>query len=183
MRWLMIGILALMSFTYPGKTAERISWNEHVKLSWSDFQGRPSAHDAFHAQAHCELDAGFTFDGATADINVTAYFLPKASWTIITTDSLLLDHEQLHFTIAELFARKLRKMLLQHFINGDDMKVAFDACFDSVNAEMQNMQNRYDVATNHGLDHSEQMQWQKNVHHQLDILSEYSDSHFAVILQ
>ena len=44
------------------------------------------------------------------DCNIETFFYPESSWYIPeTANEVILSHEQLHFDISELFARKMRE--------------------------------------------------------------------------
>ena len=83
----------------------------------------------------------------------------------MTLDRQLLDHEQLHFDLAEIAARKIRKRF-------EDFK---DGCFDArdtepiqamvaeVDRELQEEQHRYDRETAHGVNVRMQDQWNRKI--------------------
>ncbi|MEO5742874.1 MAG: DUF922 domain-containing protein, partial [Vicinamibacterales bacterium] len=80
-------------------------------------------------------------------------------------DIQLLDHEQLHFDIAEVMVRKIRARF-EGFKNacadagGTDpiQQIVADA-----DREFQEEQQRYDRETSHGVDARAQQQWKRKV--------------------
>ncbi len=62
----------------------------------------------------------------------------------------LLAHEQLHFDITELFARKLRKAMVEFdFENSRNLRAALQALYKKTEMERALMQKKFDVETKH----------------------------------
>ena len=93
---------------------ERFTWENHPTLSWDDFRGTSEKFEPGVAAAtHSGLTVASICKGGTLDVWVTAYFSPTRSWVRPNRkDLLLLEHEQGHFDITELYARKLRQAIL-----------------------------------------------------------------------
>lgn len=104
----------LIGFDYDNKISEseddKILWGEKI-VEWEDFQGVPPS------------DRNTTIGAITTTIinvsqpilkdnalkmKVHCYFLKNESWTVVY-DDYSLAHERLHFDIAEIHARKIRK--------------------------------------------------------------------------
>lgn len=89
---------------------DEILWSKNRKLTWEDFKGIPDRTDSL-------IVAGTTstikFEYSTTKNMITNYklesiFIKSKSWSV-TNSVQLLAHEQLHFDITELYARKIRK--------------------------------------------------------------------------
>ena len=77
----------------------------------------------------------------------------------------LLDHEQLHFDIAELAARRLRTRF-EDFKDGcaePGGVESIQAMVVEIDRELQEEQSRYDRETNHGADARTQDRWRRRV--------------------
>lgn len=91
-----------------------IVWSNDRKLIWEDFTGIPDtteSHPILTTVAVTSSVIKFEYD--TKNNMVIKYklepiFIKSKSWTI-TNDIRVLAHEQLHFDITELYARKIRK--------------------------------------------------------------------------
>jgi predicted secreted Zn-dependent protease len=79
----------------------------------------------------------------------------------------LLAHEQLHFDIAEVFARKLRLKLSQLSYSPENYQEKMDGVFEKILAEMEEIHDRYDRETEHGLDEKAQQKWAQMVEKKL----------------
>ena len=86
----------------------------------------------------------------------------------------MLNHEQLHFDIAELFARKLRKELEKPRFTTASTEEIFSAVA-SFNMELDKMQKRYDNETNHYRNKKKQKKWEIYVGEELAKLTDKED--------
>jgi hypothetical protein len=141
-----------------GQTASRaLTWAEHPRLSWNDFHGRarrntgePSAVTATGFRVQLECREG------TLDIHVEAEFYGNSSWVKEARKSVeLLRHEQVHFDITELYARKLRKAIREARIGCEDDRRAEAAgkkIFEQLDREWEREEKEYDAETRDGTD-------------------------------
>ncbi|MBF4515784.1 hypothetical protein IRZ71_05495 [Flavobacterium sp. ANB] len=87
------------------KDDDIIPWS-NKKLTWDDFQGVPDTTEAFtKALTHSVIN--FKYYNTYTYI-IQTNFIKSKSWTV-TAHKQTLDHEQLHFDITELYARKIRR--------------------------------------------------------------------------
>ncbi len=149
-----------------------ILWNSSRDLNWSDFQSNQSrAGQGFYAYTHCTIT--FQYDwkkvGSTYKMvhDVNAYFVPNRSWSYAAKrTSALLKHEQLHFDITELHARKMRKAF-DNYTFKNSYQRDIQNIFDKLTAENQKMQQQYDSQTNHSINKASQAKWEKFVQSEL----------------
>ncbi|MFI5140330.1 MAG: DUF922 domain-containing protein, partial [Sphingobacteriales bacterium] len=105
-------------------------------------------------------------------VTVKALFYPKDSWKSNWIDDALLAHEQKHFDIVELYARKLRKQLSEIKVhNEEDAQHKLDSVHKIIDAEMDAFQDKYDDETNFSMAHDEQISWIKKIDAAIDNLS------------
>ena len=145
--------------------AQQIVWSE-TKLTWKDFTKR-AGHKEFYKSF---TNAGISFfldeKNDIITIEVIAYFNPEESWVHRDfQNDVLLNHEQLHFDITELYARRMRYQMAQ-YIGMDAEEFARKNLVDKVKKiykdqynEMQDEQRRYDAETAHGTNDKEQEKW------------------------
>lgn len=96
--------------------SNKIIWNQDKKLEWKDFTGvlDPNLFGNALTSYKIEIIPENVLVDAEDNIQnyenltVVAKFYKDKSWATSRTDGLL-AHEQLHFDIAELYARKIRK--------------------------------------------------------------------------
>ncbi len=134
-----------------------LKWGQHPALSWTDFKGRarrdtgePSAvtDTGFRAQFECRNGA--------LEIRVEAEFYPNSSWVIARRKSAeLLRHEQGHFDLTEVYARKMKKAIGEAKIGCEDDRRAEAAgkrIFDRLDQEWEEAEKQYDGETRDGTD-------------------------------
>jgi len=158
----------------PTDTGNKIRWAENHRLTWDYFQGAvdPDRHPNTQAIAMVAIELQTTIKDFLVEFEATSFFVKDGSWTINTTSSYVLNHEQVHFDISEVFARKLRKRLSQmHGLTHRNIKQKVHAVYQEVQLAHDNFQERYDLETNHSKNHRMQEKWNKLVG---DLLEQYS---------
>ncbi len=142
---------------------EEQPWNVNRSLSWSDFRG-PIDQDS---NAAATTASGISYSFSTysqkgemkVDYNVQAFFYPTKSWykPDLCTD-VTLSHEQLHFDISELFARKMnREMAVTAFTKS--VKAEVKSIYRKTLRELNSFQNIYDTETNFSRNLAAQQEW------------------------
>ena len=149
----------------PAKVvAPPIVWSATRPLTAADFKARaPFAPQAALTVADLKANAGckdYVFAGG-----VQATFDPNTSWIKDpkTLTPALLRHEQLHFDIAELNARRLRQKISLTKFDCLKLQPAFDNLTKPTYRLWAAEENRYDGETNHGLNAAKQALWEKQV--------------------
>ena len=82
-----------------------------------------------------------------------------------------LRHEQLHFDITELFARKLRKFLSQREYKCDEVE-ELEEIITVFLDEWRDLQKKYDLETHYSLSEGMQENWMKYVD---ELMTYYED--------
>lgn len=154
--------------------ATEISWDKDRKLSWSDFTGVPP-HDAYYSaisatyieeEHRCGEDGSFYYD-------VKSVFVKDLSWTQDHHSEALLHHEQKHFDLTELYARKLRKLFatLENpcRIPMEDLQRIIHQLLN----DMEKAHHIYDEMTVHGLNKTQQKVWDDMIANSLLQLDAY----------
>lgn len=111
---------------------------------------------------------------ADSCMNVLTVFSKKHSYTGDTTRAGLLMHESIHFDIAELFARYLRKDLLDLSQKEDYTLDQYLALRDSLFDAASNYQELYDDETVYGLNRKEQQKWGEHIKNEMEKWKDYS---------
>ncbi len=165
---LLIGALLI----FDNQEEEVVLWDSDFKLQWSDFKGKPQ-----NDRAAAVTSSGLTYrfsttkrnnDVVSVDFVVSSYFYPNKSWyRPEVCDAIILSHEQLHFDITELFARKFRKRLQEaKFTN--NVKAEVKAIYKQINIELNDFQNLYDLETNFSRNREQQLLWNKKIANALE---------------
>ncbi|MHA6279935.1 DUF922 domain-containing protein [Salinimicrobium sp. CAU 1759] len=172
--------LLLISFGAQAQLdEERVGWKDNA-LTWKDFKATPDPTSPFSANTASGISYGWSMKGSATgkeySYEVSSFFIPGKSWVKDGSASPnLLAHEQLHFDITELFARKLRKALAEFdFDNSRNLKADLQALYKNAEQERALMQQQFDVETRHSMNEAAQLEWQKYIKEELRKLEKFS---------
>ncbi len=158
---------------------ERLGWEEDA-LTWSDFKGAPDPKSPFSANTSSGISYSWSMKGSATgkeySYEVISFFIPGKSWVKnVNPSTNLLAHEQLHFDITELHARKLRKALVEFDFEGArNLKVDLQALYKKAEMERATMQKKFDMETGHSMNEAAQLEWQKFIKEELKKLDGFS---------
>ncbi|MBA3830002.1 MAG: hypothetical protein H0X33_13760 [Taibaiella sp.] len=166
--YLCIGLPSVYAAYDVTTTHSQITWDHHHKLSWDDFKGAipPDAVDNMAAATYCGIgiDAAQVEPGKTPVVNVYNTFYITRSWVRPDAhNSEILEHEQGHFDLCELYTRKLKKQLQGILLQGADFKLVLKNLYEQVNAEYEIPQQVYEAQTSHGMNIREQKKWDNRI--------------------
>lgn len=151
---------------------DQLSWNEFYKLQWDDFQGEPDKHSLGDAGTAVKIRAKPFLVKNRIRYDVVASFNRKKSWARDKSASLL-AHEQLHFDIAELYARKIRKKISELSDRGVNDISVYNAAIQQLLLESNEADEQYDMETLHGALSKKQTAWTAKVKNELAALQRY----------
>lgn len=146
---------------------EAIPWSPDLKLQWENFKGRPFK----TAWASAVTASGISYEFSSVEnngrielnIKIGTYFYPDQSWyQPKLCDAVILSHEQLHFDISELYARKMRKRLAKATFT-KNVKAEIKNIYKSVLKELSKFQKKYDYETNFSRNLQQQLLWNKKI--------------------
>lgn len=166
----------LLLLTYAPEN--QLAWDANYRLSWSDFKGEPQEKVDAVAITASGLSSSFsarTTSTALVDYkaSVIAHFYPDKSWYKPgKVNEIVLAHEQLHFDITELNARKLRKNITDSNFT-IDIKSEMNHLVDQANKDLEVMQELYDSQSDFSMDVGSQKKWQLYISEELERLSNY----------
>lgn len=153
---------------------DEIKWQSDFRLQWSHFKGKPDRTSNMDALTESGITFNWSCDWRGFQVTAYAIFVPTGSWVKDPTSNLL-AHEQAHFDITEVHARKLRKFFAQ---NPDPCrlgKAGIERAAQNIIQASYAMQNEYDLATNHGENSRTQKEWQSKIAFQLGELDEFAE--------
>lgn len=148
-----------------------IVWNSTYKLTWNDFQGKTDSINFGKAKTSYRIriipkevtvdenDNIYGYEKMT----VQAEFDKKNSWSMAKFDTIVLNHEQLHFDIAELFARKVRKQFYENKVAQKAKYETYWSGYTKLWNECKKLQREFDYETNHGRNKEQNKLWKELV--------------------
>lgn len=160
---------------------DAIVWAQRRPLAWSDFKGpAPAEVGPVAAQTSYALLHGAGCTGSKFEFRVVAAFVPDKSW--VRTSMLrspaestrALRHEQTHFDITEVHARRLRRYYTElmapcRIASGD-----LAAAASRIGRDEKAAQAQYDAETDNGRTTAQQTRWDKDISSQLTALAKYA---------
>lgn len=164
------------TIVYVGDT---IYWHPQHRLTWNDFRGRPNR--GGNTVALTSSGLGIVYRSQRSGppiIDVQCVFYGDNSW--VKDDGrtdYILQHEQLHFDITELFARELRRRINQ-LPEKQRTWQNVQRLYTTVNRECDAMQIRYDGQTHHSTDENSQFAWFNWVNDNLDRSATFASNGF-----
>ncbi|MGV0996424.1 hypothetical protein [Empedobacter falsenii] len=91
----------------------KILWTKDVKLKLEDFRNKVPKHNDKLAESLLSIEYSYQItEGRAPTFTVKTYFIKDSSW-IKLKDENTLRHEKLHFDMAELYTRKMRRDIKQ----------------------------------------------------------------------
>lgn len=156
---------------------DSIRWSASRPLRWANYLAKPQIVSGASAMTAYVISYA---DGCTADLyahDIVAAFLPERSWVksdlLFRGGDLALQHEQTHFDIGELHARKIRKALDGLVKPCEMTDQARGKVVITFLQEDRDRQARYDAQTRYGTDARRQLDWVRQVQRELEVLKAF----------
>lgn len=150
-----------------------IDWSTEQKLTWKDFKGHPDKNSTNAALTSSSINIEFGYNSTGLKYNIKCRFDKNLSWGRIKNDYIL-AHEQGHFDIAEIHARKLHKALKAYKFNSRTVSKDVNGIYNSIMKEHHEYQSNYDQETNYSRNSGNQNLWYDKISEALDSLKEFS---------
>jgi hypothetical protein len=141
---------------------EMIPWRNQRKLNWEDFLSAPQKQGDAVASTSTSLGISYQVKNGVLTYTITCNFSKKKSWGLLKTEYIL-AHEQAHFDITELHARKLYEALYHYEFNAETVKKDIAAIYEKIVAEKETMQEAYDSETDHSRKRRAQYDWLERI--------------------
>lgn len=109
-----VGFITLLSFSFVKD--DFILWQENKKLKIQDFKADNKDTVKVNRQQFLGAISAIRIEyssfqrnkNSVPEFSIKTYFDPNESWMLLKNDYVL-QHEQIHFDLTELYARKMRK--------------------------------------------------------------------------
>jgi hypothetical protein len=150
-----------------------IDWNASRKLTWEDFKGPIDAESKNAALTSSSINIEFGFDDEGLEYSIKCSFNKQKSWVRVHNNEVL-AHEQGHFDLAELHARKLFKAMKGYKFNAKSVSDDVNKIYDSLMNVHHAAQNLYDQETDYSRNKVKQEEWQKKIADDLKALQQFA---------
>ena len=156
---------------YSKQDADTVYYSKARPLTWDDFKGNLSSSKyAAYIYPDFAYNEDVSVKNRVIQVNfVVRVFLAKsASWVNnLSKNSYILNHEQRHFDIQKIFGEKFKNDLKAEKLTPDNYEGIVNVQYLETRREIHRMQEKYDDETNHGLNASQQVYWDKFIDEQL----------------
>ncbi len=164
-----------------------IVWSAKNKLRWENFKGNPEKKGSHTAITATHIDLEFEINKDTLFVYIYSIMNPDASWVMRLDKNQhpsvnLLKHEQAHFDICEIFARKLRRSIIGVKIKEENVNTELTKLDELNDSAMHWYQVIYDRETGHSSILTKQKEWEKKVIKELEELEAYSEPELRIAL-
>ena len=160
---------------------EAVQWSASRPLTWDDFQGVPPTGDPERvAETAYTLLHAVNCRGRVFQFRAVAAFLPRQSWvrpsvrSNATQSVRSLSHEQTHFNLTEVYARRIRRYFAELQDPCLKSEREIEAQADQLIREESAAQRRYDDETSHGRIGATQNRWDADTVKQIADLQRYA---------
>lgn len=161
-------------FTSEGPVIE---WESDLKLKYSDFKADKKGSPGF-AVATTASAFGYRIDDTDGKISgsvFVVFYCNKSWWNRNYLLDEVLEHEQLHFDICELYGRKLYQEIIS-LRNSNRLSIKnINKVYLKLEKQYSNYQDKYDEETDHSTNGQQQRLWNKKIKKQLAAMSGYSN--------
>jgi Bacterial protein of unknown function (DUF922) len=170
-------VFSILLFTGPHKEGNSIQWEASRRLAWDDFKSVPDNNSSNAALTSSTLSFKYNYDAEKGfSYSIACLFEKNSSWGKVKTDYIL-SHEQGHFDIAEICARKLNKTVSAYSFNPATARKEVPDMYQQIMKDLAAMQNQYDSETDFSRDKEEQAAWKIKIKNELEQLKAYANYH------
>lgn len=186
MRLLILLACLFISYTLAAQfQTPSILWSKK-NLHWKDFKRKPDSVllvTKWGAGTNSWVEERYRMTPQhEIRFTIRAWFNPDLSWVRDETknSSYALRHEQYHFNMSELYARKMKKVLSSLELTDADYRSEIAELLKKFHNQYHLQQIRYDEETDHSRNMLMQYNWMESIDHEMKDLSSYSDSILVV---
>jgi hypothetical protein len=156
------------------ENSEVIPWAARRTLLWEDFKSEPRRNTDAVASTSTSLGLSYQLNRGELTYEITCTFSKLKSWGLVKNDYIL-AHEQGHFDITELYARKLNKALQTYQFNRKTYREDISRIYQGVVNEKEAMQQAYDGQTDHSRKRRIQKEWLEQIEQMLTDSAPYAN--------
>ena len=130
------------------QSQEEVEWSPNFRFTWADFKGPAPVNSSAAATTASGISYNFS----------TSYENNELKVEYAVCNDVTLMHEQLHFDITELYARKMRKQLAETKFT-ENVKEEVRKIYKTTLRQLNDFQNKYDSETNYSRNLIVQERW------------------------
>lgn len=164
---------AAVKVSKPVVDEDVIPWSDRERLVWDDFMCAPRTGTDAVASTSTSLGLSYQVNNGQLEYHINCNFSKQKSWGLLRTDYIL-AHEQGHFDITEIYARKLNEAMSNYQFNRRNFKSDINKIYHDLVAEKEQFQEDYDNITDHSRNRKLQYEWLDKIQNLLNETSPYA---------
>lgn len=178
MKWIFLACFLFANVVF----GQKIYWSENVKLDWSNFKSKINNQRGTNVVAYTNCGWIYSYvkssnPKAPIKIEINTVFNEDKSWKDVKRiNDYVLLHEQKHFDVAEVYARKLRKEVAENIKTSSDFDRYFKTIYNRILKEYQDFQRQYDSETKNGILEDKQSEYNRIIAEGLENYKSYKSS-------
>jgi len=173
-------IMFFLSFSF--KKNDRVLWHKRNIITWNDFRvvTQLSGNEKAITETHISNN-GSKIKKDIIIFKINCYLSRNKSVVLndVIEDNVISDnilkHEQGHFDITEIYARKIRRRLKKTIFTKNSFNNTVKSIWDKSLKELDAFQDLYDTQTEHSINKEKQAEWNKRIAQELAELDDYKD--------
>ena len=156
-----------------------IEWSSAKRLTWDDYLAIPSSASDAAAITSTALGIEYHIRNNSLTYKITCRFSKTRSWGRYRT-TYILQHEQGHFDITEIYARKLAKEISDYKFSPRKYQEDLSKIYKKVMDEKEEYQAQYDLETDYSRNKEKQSVWLKKIADELEEMDNFSNYYTSV---
>jgi predicted secreted Zn-dependent protease len=152
---------------------ESIQWSSK-RLTWEDYLAKPLEEDEAAAVTSTGIGIEYLVSNNRLSYKITCLFSKNRSWGRYRS-AYILSHEQGHFDITEIFARKLAKAINDYEFNPRAFRSDLSGIYKKIMKEKEDYQELYDHQTDFSRDRAMQAYWLQKIQDDLNELGDWAN--------
>jgi hypothetical protein len=153
---------------------EFIEWSASKPLTWDDYLAKPLSSSDAAAITNTALGIEYHIKNNVLSYKISCRFSKTRSWGKYKT-TYILQHEQGHFDITEIFARRLAKEIKEYKFNPRKYQDDLGKIYKRLMDEKEEYQNKYDKETDYSRNQEKQAEWLKKIDEGLEETDEFAN--------
>ncbi|MFI5185558.1 MAG: DUF922 domain-containing protein [Chitinophagales bacterium] len=153
---------------------ESIEWSSNKRLSWDDYLAKPTASSDAAAITSTAIGIEYHVRNNTFSYSITCRFSKTRSWGKFKT-AYILQHEQGHFDITEIYARKLARELKEYQFDPQKYQDEVNRIYKRLMNEKEECQDKYDKETDFSRNKEKQAEWLEKIKEELQETAEFAN--------
>ena len=167
----------LFPLFFSAQHHELIDWTPDYRLIWDDFKAKPELNSPNAALTSTAIKFSFSYGNGSLKFHINCEFDKDLSWGKVKNDYIL-AHEQGHFDIAEINARKFFKAVSAYKVESTStISRDLNNIYQDNMKDLRDMQTRYDEETDNSRNPEKQKEWLKKIRDELKRLEAYAEYH------